>query len=505
MKRALLSVFDKTNLTELGKGLSDLGYELVASGGTAKALRLAGLSVTPISSITGHPEILDGRVKTLHPVVHGGILARRTDRHLLELADHGIAPIDVVACNLYPFVQTVASGASEAETVEQIDIGGVTLLRAAAKNFESVVVLCDPADYERALSGLADASTDVTARRKLALAAFRHTASYDAAIANWLMGAASPDDATPAALHLSAERVASLRYGENPHQAAAVYRWTDAPAAFEFVRGAKELSYNNIVDLEAAWAMVTEFGQPAVAIIKHTNPCGLAVGETTVDAFAKALASDPVSAFGSVIACNRPVDAAFIDAWGKLFVEVLIAPEIDEKALQILGKRKKNCRVMRASGSAGPQHMLRNTSDGLLLQTADDRGVHEATWQVVTDREPTATERADLAFAWLVCKHVKSNAIVFANGGATVGVGPGQPNRVESVRIAARNAGERSQGAVAASDAFFPFADGLEAAAEAGVTAVIQPGGSIRDSDVIAAANRLGVAMICTGERHFLH
>ncbi|HEY63943.1 MAG TPA: bifunctional phosphoribosylaminoimidazolecarboxamide formyltransferase/IMP cyclohydrolase [Caldilineae bacterium] len=503
--RALLSVYDKTGLVEFGRGLVELGFELVASGGTARALSQAGLPVTQIDQITGFPEILGGRVKTLHPAVHGGILARRTPEHLAELESHGITPIDLVACNLYPFVETVRRpDVTEAQAVEEIDIGGVTLLRAAAKNFESVTVVCDPADYEGVLNALRSGEVPLDERRRLALKAFRHTAAYDAAIANWLAGMVEADEPMPGALNLAAERVQLLRYGENPHQQGALYRWVGASPAFEQLQG-KELSYNNIVDLEAAWAMPQEFDEPAVAIIKHTNPSGLAVADTLVEAYRLALECDPVSAFGSIIATNREVDLALVEEIGSLFVEVIVAPSYTPEALEWLARRKKNCRVMVAKPGGEEDLVIRSVRNGLLAQTPDLRGVDESKWRVVTKRQPTEAERKSLAFAWIAVKHVKSNAIVFARGTATVGVGAGQMNRVDSVHLAARRAGERAKGAVMASDAFFPFPDGIEVAAEAGVTACIQPGGSIRDEEVIAAADRLGMAMIFTGERHFRH
>jgi phosphoribosylaminoimidazolecarboxamide formyltransferase/IMP cyclohydrolase len=502
-RRAILSVYDKAGLIEFARGLVELGFELVASGGTARALSTAGLPVMPVEQVTGHLEILGGRVKTLHPAIHGGILARRTAEHLAELADHGIAAVDLVACNLYPFAATVARpDVTEAEAVEEIDIGGVTLLRAAAKNFESVFAVCDPADYPAVLDALRrpDAGDALLMRRRLALKAFRHTAAYDAAIATWL----GKDEEFPATLLLAAERVQTLRYGENPHQRAALYRWSAAAPAFEQLQG-KELSYNNLVDLDAAWAMPQEFREPAVAIIKHTNPSGLATAETLVEAYRLALACDPVSAFGSIIATNRPVDLSFVQELGGLFVEVLAAPDFTAEALDWLAVHKKNCRVMKARSAAADGLVLRSVAAGLLAQTPDDRGVDESTWKVVTRRPPTEAERRSLAFAWLAVKHVKSNAIVFAQGTATVGVGAGQMNRVDAVYLAARRAGERARGAVMGSDAFFPFADGIEAAAAAGVTACIQPGGSLRDEEVIAAADRAGMAMIFTGERHFRH
>jgi phosphoribosylaminoimidazolecarboxamide formyltransferase/IMP cyclohydrolase len=504
--RAILSVWNKEGLASLGTGLAARGYELVASGGTARVLREAGLDVLEVDSVTGHPEILGGRVKTLHPAVHGGILARGTDAHLSELAEHGIAPVDIVVCNLYPFQQTVAAeGVTELEAIEQIDIGGVTLLRAAAKNFERVAVVCDPGDYPALLEQIDGGALDQTARRSLALKAFHHTASYDVAISSWLQGQVS-DEALPEVLTLRAQRVSTLRYGENSHQQGALYRFEGEAPAFEQVGGLKALSYNNLADLEAAWAMPVNFERPAVAIVKHANPSGLAVADDLITAFDRALACDPVSAFGSIIATNRPVDADFVRNIGKLFVEVLAAPAFTDEALQVLARRKKNCRVMRWTDAvSAPGLVVREVHGGLLVQTPDDARTDTATWTVATERAPTDAEMADLAFAWTTVKHVKSNAIVFVKDEATVGVGAGQMNRVDSVRIAGFRAGDRSQGAVMASDAFFPFPDGIQAAAEAGITAVVQPGGSIRDDQVVAAANELGLAMVFTGRRHFWH
>lgn len=504
--RAILSVYDKTDLEPFARGLVDLGFELVASGGTARALAGWGLPVTPVKDVTGFPEMLGGRVKTLHPAIHGGILAQRTPDALAELARHGIAAVDLVACNLYPFAETTAKPrVTEAEAVEQIDIGGVTLLRAAAKNLESVLVLADPADYAAVLEGLRSGALDRAARRRLALKAFAHTAGYDAAISTWLAG----DEVLPERLTLSAERAQTLRYGENPHQGAALYRWAGAAPAFEQL-GGKELSYNNLVDLEAAWAMPQEFKRPAVAIIKHTNPSGLAEADDLLEAYRRAYECDPVSAFGGIIACNRPVDLPFVEAVGGLFVEVLAAPGYTDEALAWLAQHKPNCRVLRRTDTTKAQRredplLLRSVSGGLLVQIQDLRGADPTTWQVVTKRGPNEAEAAGLAFAWLAAKHTKSNAIVLAQGTATVGVGAGQMNRVDSVRLAIWRAGERARGAVLGSDAFFPFPDGLEVAAEAGVTAVIQPGGSMRDAEVIAAADQWGIAMVFTGERHFLH
>lgn len=506
--RSLISVSDKTGLVELGRGLVALGFELVASGGTAKALAAAGLSVVEVSQLTGFPEVLDGRVKTLHPAVHAGILARRTPEHLAELAAHGLAPIDVVVCNLYPFADTVARpGVTEAEAVEQIDIGGVTLLRAAAKNFERVVVVCDPTDYEPVLEALRQGTVDLDLRRRLALKAFHHTAAYDAAIASYLAHRVEPEAGFPSVVHLTLERAQLLRYGENPHQHAALYRTAGQPPAFEQL-GGKEMSYNNWLDLDAAWGLAQEFREPTVCIIKHTNPCGVASAGNLAEAYARALASDPVSAFGSIIAVNRTADLALAEAMADLFVEVVIAPDYTEEALAKY-RRKANLRILRplrpGTATGQPATSLRTVQAGWLVQTPDAQLEAPSSWQVVTQREPTAAELADLDFAWRVAKHVKSNAIVFAKERATVGVGAGQMSRVDSVYLAARRAGERARGAVLASDAFFPFPDGVEAAAEAGVTAVVQPGGSVRDQEVIAACDRLGLAMCFTGVRHFRH
>ena len=503
-KLALLSVYDKTGLLELGKGLTELGYTLVASGGTSRSLCDAGLAVTPVEDVTGFSAILGGRVKTLHPAIHGGILSRRTAEHQAELAERGIDHIDLVVCNLYPFVQTAGTeGVTEQEVVEQIDIGGVTLLRAAAKNFESVAAICDPADYEQVLTALGEGQLGADTRKNLALKAFSHTAAYDGAITGWLAGQVQGDEPLPPVISLVAQRQLKLRYGENPHQKGALYSRVGQAAAMEKIRG-KKLSFNNIVDLDAAWAMPQEFTRPTVAIIKHTNPCGLASAETLLEAYHQALECDPVSAFGSIIATNRPMDLALVEAIGKLFVEVLVAPSFSPEAIEWLSKKKKKCRVVAMGGDEQP-YTVRVGRSGLLVQTADDQGVDESTWTVATRRAPTEQERRSLAFGWLVVKHVKSNAIVFTKDTATVGVGAGQMNRVDSVFLAARRAGDRAKGSVMASDAFFPFPDGVETAAEAGVTACIQPGGSIRDDQVIEAADRLDMAMILTGQRHFRH
>lgn len=506
IQRALLSVYDKSGLIDLAQMLVRYGVELIASGGTARALAGAGLPCTPVEDVTSYPEMLGGRVKTLHPAIHGGILARRTPEHLNELAQHGLRPIDLVVCNLYPFVQTVArAGVTEAEAVEEIDIGGVTLLRAAAKNFESVTVMVDPADYVTVGAYLeAGNVVPIEVRRALALKAFRHTAGYDAAIAGYLGHYVEGPAALPPVLTLAADLGQTLRYGENPHQHAGFYRWQGAPVTLRQLSGEKEMSYNNYVDLDAAWAMVQEFVRPTVAIIKHTNPCGLASADSLADAYRLALAADPVSAYGSVIAVNHLLDLATVEAIGSLFVEVLAAPGYAADALDAL-RRKKNLRVLEVGSDASFAWTLRTVHGGLLVQTPDDVVEDAATWQVVTQRAPTAAEIEALAFAWKVAKHVKSNAIVFATAHEVVGVGAGQMSRVDSVHLAALKAGDKARGAVVGSDAFFPFSDGVEAAAAAGCTAVVQPGGSLRDTEVIAAADRLGLAMCFTGVRHFRH
>jgi phosphoribosylaminoimidazolecarboxamide formyltransferase/IMP cyclohydrolase len=500
---ALISVSDKRGLPEFARGLSDLGYPLLASGGTAKVLRSAGLDVVEVSDVTGFPEILDGRVKTLHPAIHGGILARSTPEHMRELDSHRIRPVDVVVVNLYPFRETVSKeGVSESEAVEQIDIGGVALLRAAAKNFERVTVVCDPADYEDVLSQLRDGQT-LEHRRALALKAFRHTASYDIAISGYLADQVG-EGALPDVALASLRKAQTLRYGENPHQAAALYLPDGSSSAFVQLHG-KEMSYNNWRDMDGAWNAVQDFSEPTVVITKHANPCGVASAPSLREAYEAALASDPISAFGSVIAVNRPLDFETAEAMKGLFIEVIVAPDYDPDALARLKRKSKNLRILKHTGEPLPQLLWRTTAAGVLINTPDRSIEPPDTWEVVTEREPTPEEMESLDFAWRVVKHVKSNAIVFARGKATVGVGAGQMSRVDAVRLAAMKAGGRSKGAVLASDAFFPFPDGVEEAAKAGVTAVVQPGGSKRDAEVIEAANRLGLAMVFTGVRHFLH
>ncbi|MCB0046956.1 MAG: bifunctional phosphoribosylaminoimidazolecarboxamide formyltransferase/IMP cyclohydrolase [Caldilineaceae bacterium] len=506
--RALLSVSDKAGLVEFARRLHDAGVVLVASGGTARKLAEAHLPVTSVDQVTGFPEILGGRVKTLHPAVHGGILARRTPLHLDELADHHISPIDLVVVNLYPFQDTVAQpNVTLATAVEEIDIGGVALLRAAAKNYESVTVVCDPADYEEIALAFEEGGPPPTLRKQLALKAFRHTAEYDTAIANYLDDQiAQPDDAAlPATLLLDLERVQLNRYGENPHQQGGFYTYAGDEPPFETLHG-KEMSYNNWLDLDGSWATAQDFPDPTVAIIKHGNPCGLASADNLADAYAKALASDPVSAFGSIVSVNRALDVETVRRMQDLFVEVIAAPDFEDEALALLQK-KKNLRILRATGAPLRPLSLRSVYGGVLVQELDrsDEDMNPANWRLVSERQPSRAQLADLAFAWRVCRHVKSNAIIFVKDQATVGVGAGQMSRVDAVMLAGYKAGERARGAVMASDAFFPFPDGIEAAAECGIEAVVQPGGSVRDKEVIEAVNDLGLVMVLTGTRHFRH
>ncbi len=511
VKTALLSVSDKSGILEFATALAKSGVKILSTGGTAKTLRDAGLNVTDVSDHTGFPEIMDGRVKTLHPKVHGGLLARRDDAdHVAAMSAQNIEGIDLLVVNLYPFRETVAKGGDYDMCVENIDIGGPAMLRAAAKNHDFVAVLTDPADYAETLSEIASGGTTLALRRCLAAKTYAMTASYDSAISNWFAGQLG--ETFPANLTVAATRVDTLRYGENPHQSAAVY--SDGTGRKGVVTAkklqGKELSYNNLNDTDAAFELVSEFDSPAVAIIKHANPCGVALGDNMVAAYQSALACDPVSAFGGIIALNRALDAATAAEIVKIFSEVIIAPEITAEARAIMAD-KKNVRVLETGGMpnfADNRMTLKTISGGYLLQSSDNGHITEAELQVVTDRAPTAQEMADLLFAFRVCKHVKSNAIVYAKDGRTVGIGAGQMSRIDSSRIAAwkaNEAGTAIQSSVVASDAFFPFPDGLLAAADAGATAVIQPGGSIKDKDVIAAANDRGLAMVMTGMRHFRH
>jgi phosphoribosylaminoimidazolecarboxamide formyltransferase/IMP cyclohydrolase len=519
IRRALISVSDKTGLAELGRFLAGRGVELLSTGGSAKALAEAGVPVVEVARYTGFPEIMDGRVKTLQPKIHGGLLAVRDDpEHARAMQTHDIPPIDLLVVNLYPFEATVAKGAPFADCIENIDIGGPALIRAAAKNHAFVTVVVDPADYARLTEEVAAAggATSAGFRTELAAKAYARTAAYDAAIASWF--ASQQGEAFPERLTISGTLRQRMRYGENPHQPAAFYVTGDARpgvATARQVQG-KELSYNNLNDTDAAFELVAEFPGPACAIIKHANPCGVAEAGDLRQAYLKALACDPLSAFGGIIAVNRPLDAATADEIARIFVEVVIAPDADDGARALLAT-KKNLRLLLTGGvadAAAAGITFKSLAGGFLVQNRDN-AVSGPELKVVTKRAPTNAEMADLSFAFRVCKHVKSNAIVYAKGLATAGIGAGQMNRLESARIAAWKAEEAARiatlpeslakGSVVASDAFFPFADGLEAAAAAGVTAVIQPGGSIRDNEVIAAADKAGLAMVFTGMRHFRH
>ena len=521
--RALLSVSDKTGLAELGRALARHGVELVSTGGTARTLREAGLEVRDVSEVTGFPEMMDGRVKTLHPKVHGGLLASRDDEaHLASMREHGIGAIDLVVVNLYPFAQTAARGAGRDEIIENIDIGGPSMARSAAKNHAFVTVVTDPADYAELIAALDSngGAAPIELRRRLAAKAFAATAAYDAAIASWFAHA-DQREVFPDSLSLPLNKAATLRYGENPHQKAALYlpglRPPSGIAAARQIQG-KELSYNNYNDADAALELVSEFrdGPPTVVIVKHANPCGVASGDTLLEAYRAALACDPLSAFGGIVALNRPLDGPTAEAISALFTEVVAAPDADEPARAAFAA-KKNLRLLLADlpDPARPALAFRSLAGGMLVQSRDNGRVPREDLKVVTRRPPTQGELADCLFAWTVAKHVKSNAIVYAKDGATAGIGAGQMNRLESARIAAWKARDaaakagwpepRTVGSAVASDAFFPFADGLLAAAEAGATAVIQPGGSIRDEEVIAAADEAGLAMVFTGMRHFRH
>jgi len=519
LRQALLSVSDKTGIVDFARGLAARGVKLLSTGGTAKALADADLPVTDVGRYTGFPEMLDGRVKTLHPKVHGGILARRDlAEHRAALAAHDIPTIDLVVVNLYPFRETVARpGCTLDDAIENIDIGGPTMVRAAAKNWAHVGVVVDPADYPAVLAELAGngGALAQATRFRLMQKAFAHTASYDGAIANWIT-ARGPDgaaDAFPASFHFAGAKVQDMRYGENPHQRAAFYR-DEAPAAggiatYRQLQG-KELSYNNVADADAAWECVKTFAEPACVIVKHANPCGVAVAASLLDAYRAAFATDPTSAFGGIIAFNRAVDAATLEAVAAQFLEVLIAPAYTDDALAAIA-RKANVRVLVLPLAEAPAHNafdLKRVGGGFLVQSPDARDVTAVELKVVTDRAPTPAQVADLLFAWRVAKFVKSNAIVYCSGGRTLGIGAGQMSRVDSTRIAASkaaNAGLSLAGSVVASDAFFPFRDGLDVVADQGAVAVIQPGGSMRDNEVIAAANERGLAMVFTGIRHFRH
>ncbi len=515
VQRAILSVTDKTGLVEFARRLSALGIELISTGGTGKLLRDSKVAVKDISELTGFPEMLDGRVKTLHPKVHGGILHRREDpKHVAAVAEHGIAPIDMVVVNLYAFEKTAAKpGVAFEELIENIDIGGPSMIRSAAKNFRDVAIVTSPAEYDSVADELSRSGGTLSAETKWRLAqqAFATTAAYDSAIASTLERIPAdsfklpPETAAfPAILRLNLHKTLDLRYGENPHQKAAMYSdGSGVGVANGRQLQGKELSYNNIVDLQAAWDLAQEFEEPVVAIIKHTNPCGTATGKTMAEAYQRALECDPVSAFGGVIGVNRPVDAEAAEEMHKLFLEVIAAPGFDEAAKAKFAS-KKNLRLVQVA-AANQKWVLKNVSGGMLVQDADIRPLQEADLKVVTKRVPTPEETRAMLFAWKVCKHVKSNAIVYARDGQTVGVGAGQMSRVDAAKIGAMKAQLPLQGTVAASDAFFPFPDGVEEIAKAGATAIIQPGGSQRDAEVIAAADRLGLTMLFTGVRHFRH
>jgi phosphoribosylaminoimidazolecarboxamide formyltransferase/IMP cyclohydrolase len=502
IKRALFSVYDKTGLVDLARALAGRGVELAASGGTARVLREAGLTVRAVSDLTGCPEILNGRVKTLHPAIHGGILSRRTVSDQHQLGGLGWGEIDLVVANLYPFEETSADPDASLETaIEQIDIGGVALLRAAAKNFAHVTVVCEPPDYAPLLAEIeAQGAVSMETRRRLAVVAFGRTTAYDAAIWRYL---ARDGQSLPQWPALGLRKLTDLRYGENPHQRAALYGLpgVSGPLGGELLQG-KPLSYNNLLDLDAAWRAAVAFERPTLVIVKHLSPCGIASADTLAEAFAPALAGDPVSAFGGVIAANRPFDGATARALGDLFVEAIAAPAFTDEAREALSGRQ-GCRLVALSQAASDEVEVRSIRGGFVWQERD-RG-DDAQWKVVTQRAPTEEDMESLRFAWRAVAHVKSNAILLAQGTAAVGIGGGLPSRLDAVRLAVAKAGERAQGAVMASDAFFPFPDGVETAAAAGVTAIVQPGGSVRDPQVIEAADRLGVAMCFTGVRHFRH
>jgi phosphoribosylaminoimidazolecarboxamide formyltransferase/IMP cyclohydrolase len=517
IQRALLSVTDKTGLVEFARQLTDMGVELISTGGTAKLLRDSGIAVKDISELTGFPEMLDGRVKTLHPKVHGGILhVRENPQHVAAVAQHGIEPIDMVVVNLYAFEATASKpGVEFQDIVENIDIGGPSMVRSAAKNFQDVAIVTSPFDYDAIAKEMRESGGSLSLRSKWRLAqkAFATTAAYDSAIASTLERIAPPEaeetapssvEGFPVTLRLSFSKAFDLRYGENPHQKAALYSDGSGKgvANGKQLQG-KELSYNNIVDLQSAWDLAQEFEEPVVAIIKHTNPCGTAVAPTLSEAYKRALECDPVSAFGGVIGVNRPIDVDSATEMAKLFLEVIASPGFEPKALEIFAA-KKNLRLVEVA-PIEQKWVLKNVSGGILLQDNDMRPLTDADVKVVSVRKPNEQEMRDLLFAWKVCKHVKSNAILYARNGQSTGVGAGQMSRVDSARIGALKSVLGIKGSVAASDAFFPFPDGVEVIAEAGATAIIQPGGSVRDQEVIDTANRLGLAMVLTGVRHFRH
>ena len=512
-KRALLSVSNKSGLADFARGLTELGFEILSTGGTAKALRDAGLQVLDVASVTGFPEMMDGRVKTLHPAIHGGLLARRdVPEHLAAIESQGIAPIDIVCVNLYPFQQTVAKpDVTEEDAIENIDIGGPSMVRSAAKNFDAVAVVVDPDDYSVVLSELQNGQTTIETRKRLAVKAFAHTSAYDAAITKYLSGETFADS-----LRLTFEKKQDLRYGENPHQRGAFYAESGAPdgtlARAEQLHGIG-LSFVNLFDLDGAWNLVCEFSEPAACIVKHANPCGCAIADTLAEAFVKARDADPVSRFGGIIACNRRIDAATaqeIIVKGSLY-HAIIAPGYDDDALQMLKERSgwgADLRLLETGGTlplSGENLDFKRVSGGLLIQDLDVHELDSASLKTVTQRAPQVNELSDLLFAWKCVKHLKSNAIAVAKNGSLIGAGAGQMNRVTSVKLALTQAGENARGASLASDAFFPFDDGPAAAAEAGITSIIQPGGSNRDADSIALCDRENLAMVFSGVRHFKH
>jgi phosphoribosylaminoimidazolecarboxamide formyltransferase / IMP cyclohydrolase len=514
VRRALVSVYDKTGLEDLARGLALAGVEIVSTGSTAATIASAGVPVTAVGDVTGFPETLDGRVKTLHPHIHGGLLADlRKDSHREQLEDLGILAFELVVVNLYPFEQTVASGAGVDDCVEQIDIGGPAMVRASAKNYANVAIVTSPSRYGDVLDAVAAGGFTLERRAALAVEAFSHTATYDIAVASWLGSVVAPDpegDGFPAWMGAAWRRGDVLRYGENPHQRAAVYlsaHHEPALAGAQQLQG-KEMSYNNYVDADAARRAAFDHLEPAVAIIKHANPCGIAVGLDVAEAYRRAFATDPVSAFGGVVAANREVTAEMAEAMADVFTEVVVAPSYEPGALEVFAA-KKNLRVLRVSGPHMGQHIeTRSISGGVLVQVADAidaAGDDPGTWQLVSGAPADAATLRDLEFAWRACRSVKSNAILLANSGAAVGVGMGQVNRVDSARLSVERAGDRAAGSVAASDAFFPFADGLQVLLDAGVRAVVQPGGSVRDEEVFEAARSAGVTMYVTGTRHFFH
>ena len=510
---ALLSVSNKTGLIDLARSLvEEFGFDIISSGGTASALKEAGIPVTKVAEYTGSPEILGGRVKTLHPRIHGGILARRdVAEDLADLTANQIRAIDLVVVNLYPFEQTIAKpGVTLADAIENIDIGGPAMLRASAKNHAHLTVLCNPEQYNTYLAELRQngGESSLKFRQKCALETFEHTANYDRAIANYLSSQSAEESALPAQFNLSGKELQTLRYGENPHQAATWYQSGTTPTGWttSTILQGKELSYNNLVDLEAARRLIVEFPEtPAAAILKHTNPCGTALGATISEAYQKAFDTDSVSAFGGIVALNRPIDAATATMLTKTFLECIVAPGCEPEAEEIIKKKAKVRVLILPDLNQGPPQTVKIIAGGLLVQNSDNAVEETSKWRTVTEKQPTADELAELLFAWKVAKHVKSNAIVVTRDRTTIGVGAGQMNRVGSVKLALEQAGEKSKGAILASDGFFPFDDSVKTAAEAGIIAIVQPGGSMRDRDSIEAANQLGITMIFTDIRHFLH